>query len=244
MWARFWTRLSGVGGHRRRLQRLVSVLVVWTFVCYGLFQLTSPNEAGAYIGSAVNSRLLLQKVTDSPLLTTGSAMSDAAAAGDRAPKIDVQDTPKEEELAALIQKGVPNVPFAFWMREKGRIVSKNHTCAIYPSVFDIRFNNDYWQTLHTSNGTFYLYGAYYDDRARNPLGPTVRLLGMIDRIEPTVKTHCLLWYDVAKDPVKTPVVEYKYVWFKKWGNYKQGLLQPYLMACRVPPNFPGQVSHF
>ena len=57
---------------------------------------------------------------------------------------------------------------------------------------------------------------------------------MIDRIEPTVKTHCLLWYDAAKDPVVTPVVEYKYVWNKKWGNYKQGLLQPYLMACLLP----------
>ena len=57
---------------------------------------------------------------------------------------------------------------------------------------------------------------------------------MIDRIEPTVKSHCLLWYDIAKDPFVTPVFEYKYIWNKKWGNYKQGLLQPYLMTCNLP----------
>jgi len=89
----------------------------------------------------------------------------------------------------------------------------------------------YWQTFRSSNGTFYLYGAYHDKRGSVPV---IRLLGMIDRIEPTVKTHCLLWYDAAKDPVVTPVVEYKYVWNKKWGNYKQGLLQPYLMSCHLP----------
>lgn len=92
----------------------------------------------------------------------------------------------------------------------------------------------YWQTFRSSNGTFYLYGAYHDNRPGVQHGPIIRLLGMIDRIEPTVKTHCLLWYDAAKDPVVTPVVEYKYVWNKKWGNYKQGLLQPYLMSCHLP----------
>lgn len=135
------------------------------------------------------------------------------------------------ELVNLIQKRVPNLTFDLWMKEKSKIYGKNHTCAFYPNIFDIKFNNDYWQTLRTSNGTFYLFGAYYD---RRPERPHVRILGMIDRIEPTVKTHCLLWFDVSKDPVKTPVIEYRYIWNKKWGNYKQGTLQPYLMACQVP----------
>ena len=95
------------------------------------------------------------------------------------------------------------------------------------------FVRSYWQSFRSSNGTFFLYGAYHDNRI-GVAHPTIRILGMIDRIEPTVKTHCLLWYDAAKDPVVTPVVEYKYVWNKKWGNYKQGLLQPYLMACLLP----------
>ena len=232
---------------------MVSILVAWTLLCYALFQLTAQNEGGAYVGEAVNSRLLLQKVTDSPAFTAPSVLGGGGGSGGGAgdadaalhsarPKIDVRGAPSEEEMAATLQQRVPNVPVQYWVQHKANITIKNHTCAVYPSIMDLRFNNDYWQTLHTSNGTFYLYGAYYDDRARNPLGPTVRILGMIDRIEPTVKTHCLLWYDVAKDPIKTAVVEYKYVWFKKWGNYRQGLLQPYLLACKVPPNFPNQVQ--
>ena len=231
----------------RRVQRLVTLLVLWTFVCYGLFQLTTLNDAGAYI--SVSSRLLLQKVTDPATAQPDAGAetpSSAAVSGDVVvddpwPSVDQRQSPSEQELAQTIQKGVPNVPLAYWVKEKSKISSKNHTCAVYPSVLDIKFNNDYWQTVRTSNGTFYLYGAYYDDRANNKLGPTVRILGMIDRIEPTVKSYCLLWYDVAKDPVKTPVLEYKYVWFKKWGNYKQGLLQPYLLACRVPHDLPGRV---
>ena len=42
--------------------------------------------------------------------------------------------------------------------------SKNSTCAKYPSVYDIHFNNIYWQQTDTSNGTFFLYAAYMDVR--------------------------------------------------------------------------------
>ena len=30
------------------------------------------------------------------------------------------------------------------------------------------------------------------------------------------------------------VVEYKYIWYHKWGNYKPGIFQPYLLACQLP----------
>ena len=42
--------------------------------------------------------------------------------------------------------------------------SKNTSCAKYPSVYDIHFNNIYWQQTDTSNGTFFLYAAYLDVR--------------------------------------------------------------------------------
>ena len=29
-------------------------------------------------------------------------------------------------------------------------------------------------------------------------------------------------------------MEYKYIWYKKWGNYKPGIFQPYLLACQLP----------
>lgn len=82
----------------------------------------------------------------------------------------------------------------------------------FPSMFDLEFSNLYWQTLRTSNGTFQLYGAYLDKRSHNRLGPTVRILGMIDRIEPTVVTYCQFWFESKKDPVISKSFEYKYIW--------------------------------
>ena len=99
-----------------------------------------------------------------------------------------------------------------------------------------------WQVLESSNGSFYLYGAYLDVRANNRLGPTVRVLGMINRLEPQVKTQCQLWFSDSPgtEPVVSKVLEYKYIWYKKWGNYKQGLFQPYLLACQLPKTHWGK----
>ena len=92
----------------------------------------------------------------------------------------------------------------FLQENKDKKMYLNSTCAKFPSVFDLHFNNKYWQEVmytstctytctcthtctHTSlqvvttNGTFHLYGAYLDVRTSNRLGPTVRVLGMIDR---------------------------------------------------------------
>ena len=46
-----------------------------------------------------------------------------------------------------------------------------------------------------------MYGAYLDVRPTNRLGPTVRVLGMINRLEPTVKTFCQLWFSDSLEPV-------------------------------------------
>lgn len=53
---------------------------------------------------------------------------------------------------------------------------------------------------------------------------------MIDRIEPKVKTYCQFWFDGQKEPHIVKTFEYKYIWYNKWGNYKQGIYQPYLIA--------------
>ena len=88
------------------------------------------------------------------------------------------------------------------------------------------------QETETSNGTFYLYGAYLDRRKNNRLGPTIRILGMINRLEPRVRTFCQIWFQGSHQPVISKVLEYKYIWFKKWGNYKHGIFQPYMLACQ------------
>ena len=155
MWRIFhWTRWSPLAGGNRPFQRSVYLLVIWTCLCYGLFQISSRGSVdsssnGGYAGAGpVNSRLLLQKVTETP---TSTAASNGVATGTQpssgstdsvAVKVDRQKSPDDDELAPFIQRRIPNVPFEYWLKEKSKIYGKNHTCAFYPSVFDIKFNNE------------------------------------------------------------------------------------------------------
>ena len=54
------------------------------------------------------------------------------------------------------------------------------------------------------------------------------------RLEPQVKTHCQLWFNGTREPIISKVLEYKYIWYRKWGNYKPGIFQPYMLACQLP----------
>ena len=159
---------------------------------------------------------------------------DAEPAIDRSPKLS------EKELVRKLQSQMPNLPLVYWQQNKNKKLGKNKTCAKYPDIYDLHFNNKYWQETVTSNGTFLLYGAYLDVRPKNRLGPAVRILGMINRLEPKVKAFCQLWFNDSKEPVFSKVLEYKYIWYKKWGNYKHGLYQPYLLACQLPKTHWGK----
>lgn len=155
--------------------------------------------------------------------------------------MDKRPAKTEEELIQEIEQRLPSLPLAYWNKNSkySGAQSKakgNDSCSglRYPSIYDIEFNNIYWQTMRTSNGTFQFFGAFYDRRKLSRIGPAIRIVGMIDRIEPTVKTHCQLWYDGEREPKVVETLEYKYIWFPKWGNYKQGIYQPYVIACKVP----------
>lgn len=151
----------------------------------------------------------------------------------------------DDQLVKDVEEKLPSLPIAYWTKHKAiqaQANSKNSKqCAKYPSIFDLQFNNIYWQTLQTTNGTFQLFGAYYDVRKNSKIGPAVRILGMIDRINPTVKTFCQFWFDGQKEPFIVKTFEYKYMWFSKWGNYVNGNFQPYLIACQIPKPFQALV---
>lgn len=198
------------------------------------------------------SRYLLQRSpsdssfsnsASSGILTTLTTLSNAPTKSplDLEPLLDKSPAKTEEELIREIEQRLPSLPLAYWNKNSKYSGSQgkskgNDSCSNlkYPSIYDIEFNNVYWQTMRTSNGTFQFFGAFYDRRKLSRIGPAIRIVGMIDRIEPTVKTHCQLWYDGEREPRVVETLEYKYIWYPKWGNYKQGIYQPYVIACKVP----------
>jgi len=147
---------------------------------------------------------------------------------DRSPRMS------EQEVVENLHQEIPNFPSVLHPQAQEKSLAANTSCTKYPSVIDLKLSNKYWQILESSNGTFHLYGAYLDVRPANRLGPTLRILGMLNRLEPKVKTVCQIWFADSDSAVVSSVLEYKYIWNKSWGNYKQGIFQPYLMACKLP----------
>ena len=71
---------------------------------------------------------------------------------------------------------MPNLPIVYWQQNKKKKVPKNSTgCTKFPDIYDIHFNNKYWQVLESSNGSFYLYGAY--------------LVELETKVHPKVRNH-------------------------------------------------------
>lgn len=134
--------------------------------------------------------------------------------------VDVSSVSEKEILARLAN--VSNLPLSYWVkiRKKQKAItttSSGKVCKIeYPSLFELDFNNIYWQRLQTSNGIYYLYSAYYDDRWRGGPLPSVRISAMIDRIKP-IPLLCLLWFDDFSGPIITTPT-YTYGWYSKWGK--------------------------
>ncbi|KAK5640523.1 hypothetical protein RI129_011334 [Pyrocoelia pectoralis] len=157
------------------------------------------------------------------------------------PLIDNNPRFYDDTLIEDIQKRMPNLPIIYWNKNRNKQMRLNNSCARFPSIFELKYDNIYWQTLRTTNGTFHLFGAYLDTRRDNPLGATVRILGMLDRIAPTVTTYCQFWFDGKKEPVIVKSLEYNYIWHKGWGNYRQGIYQPYLISCNIPTEYQNRV---
>ena len=241
----------------RFMHRLLRLVVIWGLIVLAVLYLWSHEVEGPNAGvtsSSVNSHLLLQKLgdprtphTEATQSTSQLPLSAAHLLFGLESSTDESPSLSEAMIIEEVQKKLPSLPIAYWNRHKNRpMFYKNESCAKFPSVFDLEFRNIYWQNLHTSNGTFQLFGAYYDVRQTSKIGPSVRILGMINRIEPTIKTYCQFWFESQKEPVFMKVLEYKYIWYRKWGNYKQGIYQPYLIACQIPQQYhkmvPASVS--
>ncbi|XP_052751685.1 uncharacterized protein LOC113512252 [Galleria mellonella] len=222
--ARWWG-----GGSRSRL-RWMAALLCWgalaALALPRLQPLQPPPAAAPRAPPAPPARLLLQ---------SEPAASTPAVAAQPLPATDTRVL-SEDELRADTERRLPSLPLAYWHKhkdDKNKFLKKKD-CAPFPSIYDLEFHNTYWQSFHSSQGVFHFYGAYLDTRNASRIGPAVRVLGVHDRIKPTITTHCQLWFEERTAPVVVRNLEYKYVWNSKWGNYRDHVLQPYLLACVLP----------
>ena len=200
--------------------RILSVIVLLPFIFWVLNSLSRNNQL--YI-------LDLQNLIQLPQNQSSWFTFDDKLGGEKIepemPSVDKSPKMNETELVNELEPQMPNLPVLYWQENKHKQMKKNESCARYPDIYDLRFNK-YWQVMESSNGTYNLYAAYLDMRELNPRGPTVRILSMIDRLEPWYQdTHCQLWFSEATEPVFSKVVDVHLVWQTWWANYAHGLFQ-------------------
>ena len=84
-----------------------------------------------------------------------------------------------------LQSRLPNIPVFGWLSMKNVSDDGGVGCSKYPELTELHYNNKYWQIfkfldkqpdLHV---TFYLYGAYFDNRTLLHDGPMIRVLSMV-----------------------------------------------------------------
>lgn len=131
---------------------------------------------------------------------------------------------------------LPNLPDRYLLEDPRENTRWNSdTCAKFPLLQDLQFNNIYWQVLKVKMSSFYLYSAFYDDRMLSAPRPSVRVLGMINRNVILFDVYCQLWFDEVPSPVISKISEFSFIWNKAWDTPKDWELHPYLMLCQIPP---------
>lgn len=110
-----------------------------------------------------------------------------------------------------------NVPSRYVKNSRLK-TGQNKTCAKYPSLKSLKFNNRYWQLLQAPQDTdFHLLSAHLDVRKLNSAETSVRIIAIINKEIVTVQTYCQLWYEEQEGPLVAKVVEYRMIWNRKWG---------------------------
>lgn len=241
-----------IPGIRVHLKRILFGGLIWTCLCLIVLHVSKsdtdhrkPWETPPGQNRELLQNLLPVDYNPFPGITTNSQPSPSSAlvhpsfdaqSSQNVLKVDTRPSPSESDLL-LSLSDVSNLPLAYWTKIKKTLSPKKKgpspNCKPeFPSLYELDFNNIHWQRFTSTNGTFYLYGAYYDDRWRGGPLPMVRILSMIDRVNPP-PIACQFWFDSFTTPILSPA-SYIYGWYPKWGNYKDGLLQPWVITCKVP----------
>ncbi|EDW78307.2 uncharacterized protein Dwil_GK16241 [Drosophila willistoni] len=148
--------------------------------------------------------------------------------------IDRRGEPSLKQRLKWIRKEMPSFPLDELLNRQN-LAEDPKQCGFVPHILNIRFHNDYWQTAKTKNLTYFLFGAYYDNREAVPEAPLVRLLAMIDT--PSTKDYqypkiyCQFWLKDQKEPVIVPVSSHKKMWPFGWAPER---FYPHFLDCPLP----------
>lgn len=201
-----------------------------------------------YLGLEINTELMLtRRQTQQYQVIISLANKESPQ---KVPKIENKKSNKSDlEKAEDIEKMFPNLPMVFWqtynsieINDQSSNKSKyeeiedqkdNKECGELPNILDIHYNNIYWQQMESGGGTFLLYAAFLDTRSSCSFCPMIRVLGMVNRVNPST-TFCQIWIENERKPVLSPVFENKLIWSKNFGHYRDGVYLGYMLGCKVP----------
>ncbi|SPP89091.1 uncharacterized protein LOC117590688 [Drosophila guanche] len=148
--------------------------------------------------------------------------------------VDRREMPSMEQRLRWIRQEMPSFPLEELLQRQ-RLPASRVDCGPAPDLMNIDFHNTYWQRALAENLTYYIFGAYYDDRETVPEAPLVRLLTMINQPEDKSfkypATHCQFWLEGRAKPLIAPVTEHKVMWL--FGSAPRRYY-PTLMGCRMP----------
>ncbi|KNC29039.1 hypothetical protein FF38_01399, partial [Lucilia cuprina] len=138
-------------------------------------------------------------------------------------KLDKSKAPDEDTFVENIIQDIPYLPIENLNNPKHTSRNFNSSCAWYPRLYDVKIHNDYWQEFNNLNISYYIFGAYLDNRPSVvQKKPVVRVLAMINFLgqkpEDYPMTYCHLWYDEQSQPFVIPMKEMTKLWYYEWGN--------------------------
>ncbi|XP_065365626.1 uncharacterized protein LOC135958661 [Calliphora vicina] len=153
--------------------------------------------------------------------------------------------PDEDAFVEKVIQDIPYLPIERLNSADYTSRNLNSSCAWYPRLRDVKIHNDYWQEYENRNISYYIFGAYLDNRpAVVQNEPVVRVLTMINLLGKTDEeyplTYCQLWYDEQRQPIVAPVKEMHKIWYYEWGHSSE-YHYAHLLACPLPAEHKDRV---
>ena len=127
----------------------------------------------------------------------------------------------ESEMIDEIQMKMPFLPLKY-LYENFAIERSDDSCYKLPNPWNLKINNEYWQSLTVNKSEFYIYKAYLDTRGKRNI---VRATAKIFRHEKVMtKVWCQIWFKNEEKPLILKIRDYFKISFKgiyefSWGQW-------------------------